>query len=191
MKQIETERLILRDFQRGDFSDYWEYYSNPLVRDGAGLSAVDTSTIKWAKIRLQLQDVERYLIVFKPANKLVGEIQLSSPLKASRIPANFRGKDVREMSYMLNPSYHRQGIMTEAARAVLKNCFEEMKFDGIYLYCFAKNLASIKLSMNCGFRYISNEKMEYEHVGSTVFSMGITKEQYFQDKAKFIEKSKV
>lgn len=186
MEQIETDRLILRDFQSGDFKDYWEYYSHPLVRDGAGLScSIDNSDLRWAKVRMHLRYVENYGLEYKPTNKLIGEIQLPRPNKTnSRVPEDFKGKNIREMCYMLNPKYHRQGLMTEAVRAVLKHCFEEKNLDGIYLYCFSKNLASIKLSMNCGFRYLSNGKKKIDHMQTTVFAMGITREQYFQDKSK-------
>ena len=179
MKMIETSRLILRGFIDEDFEDYWEYYSQPLVREAAGLSPIDSDTFVWAKIRLDMKNVERFAIIYRPEMKTVGEIQLST---LGRKNPEFEGHNVREMSYMLNQDYHRRGIMTEAVKATLKHGFEDMKLEGVCLSCFARNIASLKLSLKCGFRFVSAEKVEHEHEMHTVFSMEMTQKEYFQAK---------
>jgi ribosomal-protein-alanine N-acetyltransferase len=56
-----------------------------------------------------------------------------------------------ELGWILVPAYWRQGLMTEAAHAVVSHCFVNMDTDRIEAFIEPENTASLALAAKLGF----------------------------------------
>ena len=64
--------------------------------------------------------------------------------------------DEVEISYRLNPAYWNQGLATEAATALKKQAFEELKLPRIIACIETGNLSSIRVAEKIGMRHEKN-----------------------------------
>ena len=145
LAQLETPRLILRALQNTDAvglhaaygnGEAMRFWNSPASRDVAETAlrirqslAVDESWhAAWAIV---LRDGE-----------LAGMINYHH-----REPWNRR----LELGWILAPSYWRQGLMTEAAEAVLRHCFTAMDTHRVEALIEPENVASRALAVKLGF----------------------------------------
>lgn len=145
---IETERLRLRPFSRGDVDAVYSYRSRPDVaqylfdhpmthRECAEAVQLRAGQIAFsAEGDKILLGVER-----KSDNRLVGEVSL---IWRSLVDQQ------AEIGYVLHPDAQGQGIATEAARALLAFGFEVVGLHRIYARCDARNIASAKVMARLG-----------------------------------------
>ena len=66
----------------------------------------------------------------------------------------------REIGYVLSKSYWGQGLMPEAAKAVIDWLFHEVRLDFIIVGHFDRNAQSKRVVEKCGFQYIKTTKFE-------------------------------
>ncbi|MFN2532377.1 MAG: GNAT family N-acetyltransferase [Pyrinomonadaceae bacterium] len=71
-----------------------------------------------------------------------------------------------EIAYWLSRKYQRQGIMTEAGRAVLQFAFADLKLHKVVVSHFSTNEASEKLIKRLGFRYVGEQLQEFQKDGA-------------------------
>ena len=88
---IETERLILRNIQKEDAFDMYEYARTTLVGPKAGWAPHNSVYETTAVISLFIQQAQRtglgvYAIILKETNKMIGTIELFN------LYANLRAK---------------------------------------------------------------------------------------------------
>lgn len=154
MKDIETERLILRDASVDDAEDMFEY---------AKLEEV-TKYLSW-KPHLSVKDSEKILdslnkeakekdsyvlkaIVLKENDKMIGTID-----------ARIFGEGLKdaEFGYCLNPKYWNKGYMSEALKAFIEALHKEHGIENIYGSFERENIASKRVMQK-------NEMYYYETV---------------------------
>lgn len=143
---IKTKRLILRSWKKGDEKELIENISNPNV--SKFLSEVPCpykmkDAKEWLKISKE-KNVFAFAIILESEKQIVGGIGLHDTNK-------FKG--ISELGYWLGEKYHRQGIMSEASRAVLDFAFKKLKLRRVYAYAYIKNEASNSLLKKLGFKY--------------------------------------
>ncbi|WP_369128168.1 GNAT family N-acetyltransferase [Inconstantimicrobium porci] len=88
-------------------------------------------------------DIEEYAVVLNSENKLIGHIvfhEWYAPFKTW------------EIGWVFNNSYHNKGYATEAAKAVLKYAFEDLKLHRVIATCDTENTASYKVMEKIGMR---------------------------------------
>jgi RimJ/RimL family protein N-acetyltransferase len=147
---IETPRLLLRPFNRGDVdavyayrsrADVAEYLFDQLMSHDEVTEAVRNRTAQIAFIAEGdkiLLAVER-----KEDSRLIGEVSL-----IWRSAADRQG----EIGYILNPESQGAGYATEAAEALLHFGFEGAELHRIYARCDARNVASWRVMERLGMR---------------------------------------
>ncbi len=145
--QIETERLILRDFKDTDWqvmAAYWgdpryqQFY--PVVEDVEGMVRQLVAMFVEAqgdepRQRWQLA------VVRKDDGHMIGNcgIRVNAP---EHREAN--------IGYELNPDEWGQGFATEAATAMLRFGFEDLRMHRIWAECNAENTGSIRVLAKLG-----------------------------------------
>lgn len=150
---LETERLVLRPFAAEDIDDivaainFREVWATTLLipHPYAAADAQHWVTIasegwesgRTASFAIVPQEGER-------AGRISGGVGLSS------ISAEHRKA---ELGFWLTPSLWGQGIMTEAARAVVRFGFEALALNRIFAGHFDGNHASRRVQKKLGFRY--------------------------------------
>ena len=116
MKTLETDRLILRDWERTDVDDLFAILSNPLVTVPEGSSPVKTKEKCNAVLDYLIAKKSGYAIVFKSNGSVIGGIGLNEDAKGD--------KTARNLGFFLAEEYWNRGIMTEALTVVIANAKE-------------------------------------------------------------------
>lgn len=113
MKLLETNRLILRDWNEQDLNDLFIILSNPNVALPADSSPI-TTLCKCKNILDYLIDMKNnYAIELKSTGHIIGTIGLNEDAK--------RNTDTRNLGFSLAEEFWNQGIMTEALTVVIAN----------------------------------------------------------------------
>jgi ribosomal-protein-alanine N-acetyltransferase len=146
-KELDTERLHLRQLTDADAPGIMAIRSNPQVNKYVGRS--NTCTLNDAiafigKIKNLVADGGGFYwaITLKENNELIGTICYWNLEPA---------EDKAEIGYELLPDYQGQGYMTEAVDAVFAFGFESLNFKLITAFPVADNLSSAKLLERRGF----------------------------------------
>ena len=173
---LETKRLILRAIQKDDSFDMYEYARTNLVGPQAGWAPHNSVHETTAIISLFIQHAQRtgmgpFAIILKESNKMIGTIELYN------LYANFKA----EMGYALNPRYWGQGIIPEAATAILDWGFNELNLKRIEINLFVDNVQSERVCQKLGFTFegiIRNGYMRYDGLIFDEKKYSITDEDY-------------
>lgn len=149
MKTLETERLIMRNWEESDIFDLYEYASVDGISDMTGW--LRHENIRDSKIILKAfieNDIE-YALVLKEENKVIGSLGFHH----RTADTNYKAGIQREIGYVLSKAYWGRGLMTEAVREAIKYAFEEIKVD--VLWCGHKtfNVQSKRVIEKSGFKF--------------------------------------
>jgi len=148
---METDRLILRPFQKEDAKDILEYLEKPIVNC---FSCMKLHSLEEAQkaVRQRSEDGEcTFAIVLKATSKVIGEISAYPESSQPDAAENFV-KDTFSPCWMLNPVYHGKGYAYEAAKAFFDYLFHEKNARRIYAYTEDNNLPSQHLCEKLGMR---------------------------------------
>ncbi len=133
MKEIETERLVLRKFRPEDWKDLYEYLSDENV---VKFEPYDTHTeeqcIQEAANRAGNEAF--WAVTLKENQKLIGNLYFKK-----------QEFDTWEIGYVFNAAYQGRGYATEGARAIMDYAFRQLNARRIIAGCNTDNDASWKL----------------------------------------------
>lgn len=145
---IETERLILRGRRLSDAEDIFAFAKLAEVTYPAGFPPVATiegeihylDTIYPENLKKEKLP-SGYGITLKDQDKVIGSIDFN----------HRHENDVFEMGYLLHPDYWGQGIVPEAAEALLEYGFTKLHLHKIELACYSYNKQSQAVADKLGF----------------------------------------
>lgn len=142
---IKTERLILRSFTHEDAKPMFETWANDervskfLTWTPHGTLEVTQGIVDlWIK---EYESLDKYNWVIELEGKIIGSISVVS------IDEN---SERVEIGYCIGFDFWGNGIMTEAASAVIDFLFREVKVNRITITHAVKNPASGKVAKKCG-----------------------------------------
>ncbi len=154
---IETERLILRQYQMTDAEDMFRnWVTDPEVSKFWGwephkdIEETKTLLSVWMKEYTRM-DHYHWVIVHKATSQAVGYIYL--------IEMNDE-KGSASVHFLLSRKYWNQGIMTEACKAVLDFSFSKIGMLSIHTRHHVDNPASGRVMQKSGFRYMVTQYRE-------------------------------
>jgi [ribosomal protein S5]-alanine N-acetyltransferase len=172
MKQIETERLIMRELELSDALGLFELDSNPEVLKYIGVDAVKTIEESESVVRmLQQQYAENGIGRWAVIEKSTGEFMGWSGLKLYREPINNQ-TNIYELGYRFIPRYWGRGFATESARAWVDFAFEELKIDKLFAVTDLEHDSSKNVLHKVGFKDIE----VFKYNGEDVNWLEVTKE---------------
>jgi RimJ/RimL family protein N-acetyltransferase len=148
---IETERLTLRPFARDDVDGLYAMQSLPEVarylywepRDRAEVRLVLHRKLGQSQLHRE-GDILALAVDLRDAAVLVGEVSLTWLSAADR-----QG----EIGFVFHPAYHGKGLAREAAEALLRIAFEDLRLHRIIGRCDPRNTASGRLMVRLGMRH--------------------------------------
>ncbi len=145
--RLETTRLILRHFQKGDAEHLFESMSDKetCAMDGGYDPETQLNEQYIASIDEFIKDPNRFVIALKPSNQAIGMLHL--------MPVNDRQVETMEIGYLINPSKRRKGYAKEAVSAMIQFLMHEGKLDLILLGACEKNIASLSMIQKLGFNF--------------------------------------
>jgi len=158
--EIKTERLVLRPHRISDLEALWPHVSDPELPKWMSWDAhkKKKGALDFIKSRIKARrngDAFTWVILYE--GKLCGCIGLDDVVGQVRV-IRF---DMANLGYWLGKKYRRQGIMTEAASAVLAFGFKKLKLHKITVDHAAANIASQKTIEKLGFRYIGEQQKHF------------------------------
>jgi RimJ/RimL family protein N-acetyltransferase len=147
---VETERLILRPFERSDIDGLGAYHALPSVQRYLVSRTRDKSEVAGAlnimRGHLNLQrpgDTLTLAMVRKGDKRLIGHVSLHwSDATAGQ----------GEVRFVINPAFSGQGYASEAIGSLLDLAFEHYKIHRVFARCDGRNHHSIKLLQQIGMR---------------------------------------
>ena len=148
LPDIETERLLLCQRTVADASDIFAYASLPEVTYPAGFPPVETVEDEayylehvLPKSQAEQQLPSGYGIKLKGEDKVIGSVDFN----------HRHADDVLEIGYTLHPDYWGQGIVPEAAGALIELGFTLLNLHKIELNCYDTNQQSQRVAEKLGF----------------------------------------
>jgi len=147
---LQTDRLILRTFERGDLDEVAAYHTLPSVQRYVHSRTRDASEVGAAlnimRSHVNLQrpgDTLTLAMVRKGDHKILGHVSLHwSDATAGQ----------GEVRFVINPSYSGQGYANEAISALLNLAFDHYRIHRIFARSDGRNHHSIKLMQQMGMR---------------------------------------
>lgn len=133
METIFTNRLIVRQFEKNDWQDLYEYLSDKEVVEFEPYDIFTENQSKEEAI-YRSNSNSFYAVCLKENNKLIGNLFLDK--------GDF---DTWELGYVFNRKYQGQGYATESAKALLDYVFTQLGARRIIAMCNPQNEPSWKL----------------------------------------------
>ena len=160
---LETDRLILREWEETDLNDFFEYASVDGVGQMAGWQPHKNIEESKFVLDMFIREGKTFAVVLKENNKAIGSVGIE---KLSTEIDSYENMTGRELGYVLNKDYWGQGLMPEAVKAVINYCFEAGNCDYLLCSCSPQNIQSARVIEKCGFRFVL-EKVRKLTDGST------------------------
>ncbi|GAB0156749.1 GNAT family N-acetyltransferase [Chryseobacterium sp. Alg-005] len=172
--QLETERLILRNFEAGDVDRMFLLDSNPEVMKYIGMPPLNDKRDSERVIRMIQQQytdngIGRLAVIEKESGLLIGW----SGLKLLTEPINGY-QNIYDLGYRFIPEFWGKGYALESAKASLDFGFTILKAEIIYAHAHSENTGSNHILKKLGFEKTG----EFTETDGVCFWYELKKENY-------------
>ena len=150
-KVIETERLILRPFQKSDLHDFFQYASIKGVGEMAGWHHHESIEKSEQILDIFIQEDKTFAVCLKDDGKVIGSLGVEEYGMESEL-TEFDGYRGREIGYVLSRDHWGKGLMPEAVKAVIDYLFDELDLDFLTCGYYDFNSQSKRVQEKCGFK---------------------------------------
>lgn len=167
---METERLILREYVLEDFDALYEIMSDSETMQHYPNPFDEVRTRGW--IEWNLQNYKEYgfglwAVILKETGEFIGDCGITIQ--------NIDGELLPEIGYHIHKKYWRQGLGSEAARAVRDWAFENTSYDYLYSYMKYTNTGSYAVAIANGMKKIKEYPDEKNEIS---YAYAITREEW-------------
>ncbi len=147
---VRTERLLIRPLEPGDLPAIFAIRSQPEVAlwlSGTA-TAYDAFAEEWAA-----SDRFDTTLVIELGDRVVGDVFLKVTDAWSQRETRNQARGTQgDIGWLVDPAYAGQGLATEAARTVLRICFDGLGLRRVTAAAFADNAASVRVMEKLGMR---------------------------------------
>nr|WIF89246.1 GNAT family N-acetyltransferase [Acholeplasma laidlawii] len=173
---LEGKRVVLRSPDEKDLVSFFYFASKDSIGPNAGWFPHRNLDETRSILNLHIKEANLWAITLREDDLMIGTVSLNN-LSNDR----FFGKGA-EIGFVLDDTYWNQGIVTEAVSVVMNYVFRELKFDYLKVAHADFNIASKKVILKSGFkfvykkykRYIENPNINY------VLYYEISKKEFFE-----------
>lgn len=146
---ICTDRLLLRPFTEGDFEAVHAY-----ANDDAVIRFMDwgPNTLEETHAALDRFSEGQLLESLSDANLAIHHIADGKVIGSIRLSVHNQATLTGDFGYTLASAYWRQGLATEAARAILRAGFKDLGLRRIWAECDVRNVGSWGVMEKLGMR---------------------------------------
>ena len=145
---LTTDRLILRRWKESDAADMFELCKDPDIGPITGWPPHKNVEESKNIINNVLQGKEAYAICLRGTAAPIGCIELRLPVTDLA-----HDEDECELGFWLGKPYWGQGIMPEAAKALIRHGFEDLGMTKIWAGYYDGNEKSKRCQEKIGFKY--------------------------------------
>lgn len=187
LPDIETKRLYLRPIKLEDAKSVFAYASSPLVGPNAGWKphiSIEESIefIQYCMKKRTFGQPGNYAIVHKQSNTMIGTIEIHS-----------YHVHKGEIGFVLHPDYWGQGLITEAAKALIIYAFELLGLERLTYGYFLFNDRSKRVSEKLEFTFEGILRKKFKNYDGTSLDeaiSSITDEDYHKNKLSWLNEAK-
>lgn len=151
--QLETDRLILRPWKQEDAEELFGLACDPEIGPAAGWSPHQTLEDSHQVLEHVLMVSGTWAVVLKATGKPAGNISLLQGKQANLCLAEGEA----EIGYWIGRAYWGQGLIPEAAQALIAHGREDLALTRIWCGWFDGNEKSRRVQEKLGFRYDRTE----------------------------------
>jgi [ribosomal protein S5]-alanine N-acetyltransferase len=159
MMELETGRLVLREFNAHDWPDVLAYQSDPRYLRYYHWTERTPEDVKEFVQMFVTQQRQQPRLKYQLAICLKAETQL---IGNCGIRQEFAGATEADIGYELAAQHWGRGYATEAARAMLHFGFTDLGLHRIWSWCLADNVGSARVLEKLGMR-LEGRLREKEH----------------------------
>ncbi|MNO52974.1 hypothetical protein D3C76_434070 [compost metagenome] len=173
MSVIQTNRLILRQYNRSDFDEIYSILSDPVTMSFWPKPFDKEQVTHWIERNLRSYEEHgfgRWLVVLKEKDVIIGDCGV--------VRSEINNKLEYDLGYIIDKDYWNLGFGTEAAEACLSYAFKELHLDSICINMPTNHSASRRVAELLGL------SLESEFVNSK--NRNILTYLYRIDKEEFI-----
>jgi ribosomal-protein-alanine N-acetyltransferase len=150
MAILDTQRLFFRRLVQGDFDDLYALYSDEEIRryfpEGTLNRAQTQEELEWfLNGHPSHPSLGLWAAVLKESGEFVGRCGL--------LPWTIDGVDEVEIAYMIAKRYWRQGLGSEAARALVRYGFDSLGLKRLIALIDFDHEASIRTAVSAGLKF--------------------------------------
>jgi len=147
--EIETRRLIIRDFQLEDWEQFAPILADPRVMQFSTTGVLSVSEtqekIQGFLVSYQNYGFGKWATFCKESNQLIGYCGIAIE--------QIDNQEEKEIGYRLDSKFWGQGLATEAAAAVIQYGFRQFQFPYILGVVERKNKASVRVLEKLGMQF--------------------------------------
>ena len=148
---IETNRLILRNFNNADLYDFHEYAREPGVGELSGWRHHESIDESKRVIDMFICSKRVLAIALKDSNRVIGSISID--YDSFREPSNNSLFGV-VIGYVLGKAYWHMGYMSEVLREIERYLFLDLEVDFIEASHYISNIRSQRLLVKRGYSIV-------------------------------------
>ena len=156
---LETPRLTLRSFLDRDAEDVYAYAKDPRVGPAAGWPPHTSVENSLEIIRTVFSAPNVFALVDKQSAAVIGSAGF-----VGRHRTELPGPD-EELGYALSPQFWGRGLMSEAARELIRFGFEDLGLHTIWCNHYDGNERSRRVIEACGFCHQFSQEEAVELMG--------------------------
>lgn len=150
--QLETKRIILREFTKKDLIEFHNLETNNLVIQfltNYPKRTIEDSEDVLNSVIQQYTDhnTGRLALIEKETSKFIGWCGIKFNLELRNNHEKFH-----DLGYRILPEFWGKGYATEASKACLEFGFRDLKLKQLYAIVHSMNLSSVKVIQKIGFQ---------------------------------------
>lgn len=142
LPNIETRRLLIRQFAAEDAAAIADYVTKPSVMTYIEGGAILPANLGAWLIKQSGVDADQFAVVLKASNAVIGNL----------IFHDWFAAETYELGWVIAPEQQRQGYATEAAIAVMDYAFDHLGAHRLIATCQPENAASWRVMEKMGMR---------------------------------------
>lgn len=172
--RIETERLILREMNRDDFSALYAVLADSDIMRHYPYEFDEKRVKRWIEVNLERYRIFGFglwAVCLKETGEMIGDCGLTMQ--------NINGMIKPEIGYHIRADMQRKGYAKEAAISVKNWTFDNTPFNAVFSYMKSENEPSVRTAIAYGCRLVE-EYTDDENERTSVFT--ITREEWLYDK---------
>ena len=164
----ESERLYFRPWTIDDAEALLELSSDERVGPRCGWMPHKTLEESREILGKILVNDHTYCIIEKASEKIIGNMGIDYVYENDDAEERVIVDDEKELGFWLGYPYWNKGYMTEAVKATIDYCFNELGMRKLWCGHFDDNHASARVQEKCGFKYDSTTVRFWQGLGKEV-----------------------
>jgi RimJ/RimL family protein N-acetyltransferase len=147
---VHTERLTIRPATVADLEATWRYRR---VAEVTRWMTGAPRNVEAYRVKFENPDRLAKTLLIELGGVVIGDLMLSIEDAWAQAEVADQAKGVQaELGWCLDPEYGGHGYASEAVRALIRVCFEDLGLRRVIANCFADNTASWRLMERLGMR---------------------------------------